>query len=276
MQVKEHLPATSSVNYFKSNTNESYHSKMRATVHGQNLATIMKKTLLLLASISLTSCLSQNKQNIDGKWYLINKSGFVEFTITKDSLFNEKLFPNFSSKRDWKTAIAIPKRVILKDRILLIGENPKNPSQFYTVMTLVQSEDGESMKYIWNGIDSISTIEEITKLNESDNRQLLGYDLYTKEHLEALKEMKSIDEMNLHDFKNYLKIYFQHLKASEYGKNLKGYYGEASSFNYQTGISSLLEMGYNPIQTSNSMNSLFAKFIEKDEVKEFMKKLKEK
>ena len=41
-------------------------------------------------------------------------------------------------------------------------------------------------------------------------------------------------------------------------------------------ISSLLEMDYNPIQTSTSMNSLFAKYMENEEVKELMKKLKEK
>jgi hypothetical protein len=35
-------------------------------------------------------------------------------------------------------------------------------------------------------------------------------------------------------------------------------------------------MDYNPIQTSNSMNSLFAKYIENEQVKELMKKLKEK
>ena len=56
---------------------------------------------------------------------MINKSGFVEFTISKDSLFNQKLFPDFSSKRDKKRAVGIVKKVNLNDGILLIGENPK-------------------------------------------------------------------------------------------------------------------------------------------------------
>ena len=238
----------------------------------------MKKLLLILFSISLTNCSSQNEQNIDGKWYMINKSGFVEFTISKDSLFNQKLSPDFSSKRNRKRAVGIVKKVHLKDRILVIGENPKNSSEFYTLMTLVPSEQGNTLKYIWNGIDSISTIKIITKINQNDNRKLLGYDLYSKEYLETFKEKKSIDEMTLSDFKKYLEIYTRNLKIAteEYKKNIKGYYGEASSFNYQISISSLLEMDYNPIQTSNSMNSLFAKYMENEEVKELMKKLKEK
>ena len=175
-------------------------------------------------------------------------------------------------------SVGIVKKVNLKDRILLIGENPKNSSEFYTLMTLVPSEKDNSLKYIWNGIDSISTIKTIAKLNQEDNRQLLGYDLYSKEYLETFKEKKSIDNMSLEDFKKYLEIYTRNLKiaTAEYKKNIKGYYGEASSFNYQISISSLLELDYNPIQTSNSMNSLFAKYIENEEVKELMKKLKEK
>ena len=84
--------------------------------------------------------------------------------------------------------------------------------------------------------------------------------------------------MNLNDFKKYVEIYTRNLKiaTAEYKKNIKGYYGETSSFHYQIIISSLLEMDYNPIQTSNSMNSLFAKYIENEQVKELMKKLKEK
>ena len=209
---------------------------------------------------------------------MINKSGFVEWTITKDSLFNKKLYPNFNQKGKGGFAFGISKKIKLADRVLLIGENPKNPSEFYTLMTLAPSEKEKSLKHIWNGIDSISNIKTITKLNQNDNRQLLGYDLYSKEHLETFKEKKSIDEMTLEDFKKYLEIYLRNLKiaTAEYKKNIKGYYGEASSFNYQIVISSILEMDYNPIQTSNSMNSLFAKYMDNDEVKELMKKLKEK
>lgn len=239
----------------------------------------MKKTLfLVLISLSITNGSSQNEQNIDGKWYMINKSGFVEWTITEDSLFNKKLYSDFNQKGKGGFAFGISKKIKLANRVLLIGENPKNPSEFYTIMTLLPSEKGKSLKYIWNGIDSISNIKTITKLNQNDNRQLLGYDLFSKEYLETFKENKSIEEMNLSDFKKYLEIYTRNLKiaTAEYKKNIKGYYVEASSFNYQIIISSLLEMEYNPIQTSNSMNSLFAKYMDNDEVKELMKKLKEK
>lgn len=238
----------------------------------------MKKLLLLLIVISFTNCSSQNERNVNGKWYMINKSGFVEFTITEDSLFNKKLFPNFSPKRSKKRATVISEKVNLKDRVLLLLENPKNKSEFYTLMTLVPSGNKNSLKYIYNGIDTLSSNQTIIKLNETDERRLLGHDLYSKEHLATFKEKKSIEKMNLEDFKKYLEIYSRNYKVAseEYRKNIKGYYGEASSFNYQISISSLLEMDYNPIQTSKSINSVFEKYIENEEVKEFMKKLKEK
>ena len=239
----------------------------------------MKKILFsILISFSITNCSSQNKQNVDGKWYMINKSGFVEWTITKDSLLNRKLYPNFIQKGKGGFDYSISKKIQLADRVLLISENPKNQSEFYTLMTLATSEKKKSVKYVWNGLDSISNIKTITKLNQNDKRQLLGYDLYSKEYLETFKEKKSIDSMTLSDFKKYLKIYIPNLKVAseEYKKNIKGYYGETSSFNYQIIISSLLELDYNPIQTSTSMNTLFKKYMENEEVKELLKELKEK
>ncbi|AIZ42461.1 hypothetical protein M666_13275 [Cellulophaga baltica 18] len=209
---------------------------------------------------------------------MINKSGFVEWTITKDSLLNKKLYPNFNQKGKGGFNYSISKKIKLEDRVLLIGKNPKNPAEFYTLMTLTSSEKDKSIKYVWNGIDSISNIKTITKLNQNDKRQLLGYDLYSKDYLETFKEKKSLDKMNLSDFKKYLKIYSKNLKVAteEYKKNIKGYYGEASSFNYQITVSSLLELDYNPIQTSDSMNSLFKKFMENEEVKLLLKELREK
>ena len=236
----------------------------------------MKKLFLLIfISLSLTNCSSENERNVDGKWYMINKSGFVEWTITKDSLINRKLYPNFMRKGKWKFDFGISEKIKLADRVLLIGENPKNQSEFYTLMTLVTCENDKSLKYIWNGLDSISNVNTIRELNQNDNRQLLGYDLYSKEYLETFKEKKSIDEMTLSDFKKYLKIYIPNLKVAteEYKKNVKGYYGEASSFNYQIIVSSLLELDYNPIQTSTSMNSLFKKYMENEEIKELLKEL---
>ncbi|WP_139959427.1 hypothetical protein [Flavicella sediminum] len=238
----------------------------------------MKKLLLILVSISFLNCTSQNDQNIDGKWYLINKSGFVEFTITKDSLINRKLFSDFNKKNNRKRAIKITKKVFLKDRILLLGENPKSPKDNYTLMTLVQTQGGNYMKYVWNGIDSISSIKTITKINQNDSRQLLGYNLYTKEYLDTLKTMKPIDNMTIADFKKYLEIFSENLKVSmtEYKKNIKGNYGQASSFNFQIGLQTLLELGYNPRQNSDTINSMFSKFMKNDDIKEFMKTLNKK
>ncbi|QRM89766.1 hypothetical protein FG167_11185 [Lacinutrix sp. WUR7] len=238
----------------------------------------MKKILLITLSICFMNCSSQTEQNIDGKWYLINKSGFAEFTITKDSLINQKVFPNFDMKYKGRRAAKISKKVFLKDRILLLGENPKDSTEYYTLMTLVQSKDNNYLEYVWNGIDSISSIKTLTKINQNDNRELLGYNLYTKEYLETLRTKRSIENMTVEDFKKYLEIFSKNIKiaTTEYKKNIKGYYGEASSFNFQIGSQTLLELDYNPIQDSNTMNSMFSKFMENEEIKEFMKTLKEK
>lgn len=93
----------------------------------------MKKLFLLIfISLSLTNCSSENERNVDGKWYMINKSGFVEWTITKDSLINRKLYPNFMRKGKWKFDFGISEKIKLADRVLLIGENHYilNPLKF--------------------------------------------------------------------------------------------------------------------------------------------------
>ena len=223
-------------------------------------------------------CSSQTDQNIDGKWYLINKSGFAEFTITKDSLINRKVFSNFKQKNNRKMGFKISEKIYLKDRILLLAKTPKDSTKYYTLMTFVQSKDRNYLEYIWNGIDSISSIKTLTKINQNDSRKLLGYNLYTKEYLKTLKTKKSIENMSIEDFKKYLTLFSVNLKVAmtEYRKNTKGYYGEASSFNFQIGLQTLLELGYSPIQDSDSLNSMFSKFIENKEIKEFMETLKEK
>ncbi|QXP78740.1 MULTISPECIES: hypothetical protein [Winogradskyella] len=145
-------------------------------------------------------------------------------------------------------------------------------------MTLEYTEKDNTIKTIWNGIDSVTTIKSIIKLTENDNRKLLGYNLYSKAHLETLNKMKSIENMDLEDYKKYLNIYYWNLKLAmtEYEKNIEGYYGEAPKFFYQISISSLLEMNYNPIQTSETMNSLMTKYKDNEEIKEFINTLKEK
>ena len=172
----------------------------------------------------------------------------------------------------------ISEKIYLKDRILLVGKSLKDSTKYYTLMTFVPSKDKNYVEYIWNGIDSISSIKTLTKINQNDNRELLGYNLYTKEYIKTLKTKKSIENMKIIDFKEYLGIYFKNLKTAmtEYKKNEKGYYGEASSFNFQIGLQALLELDYNPVQDSNTLNSMFSKFMKNEEIKKYMKTLKEK
>ena len=238
----------------------------------------MKKLLLFILSIYSLNCSSQTAQDVNGKWYLINKSGFSEFTITKDSLINQKVFQNFSKKSHYKRSFKITKKIFLHDRILLVGNNPKKAKEYYTLMTLGIPKNQNYLKYIWNGIDSISSIKTLKQINQNDNRTLLGYNLYTKEYLETLKAKKPIENMTIEDFKEYLMTYSENLKivTTEYKKNIKGYYSEASSFNFQINLQTLLELGYNPIQDSKAMNSMFLKFMEHEEIKQFMKILKGK
>ena len=76
----------------------------------------MKKIFVLIfILLSLTNCTSQTEQNVDGKWYMINKSGFVEWTISKDSLINRKLYPNFMRKGKGKFDYGISEKIKLAD-----------------------------------------------------------------------------------------------------------------------------------------------------------------
>ena len=222
----------------------------------------MNKIVLFLILICYSNCRSQTKQSVDGKWYLINKSGYSEFTITKDSIINKKVSIYFEEKYKSKMASKIYKKVYLNDRILLIGEKQK-PDKYYTLATLVPSKNKNSLKYIWNGIDTIASIKTLININKNDNRKLLGYDLYNKEYLEVLKKKKSIETMTKENFEEYLSLFSKNIKYAMpiFVKNTKGYYGAASSFNFQICLQTLLELGYNPVQDSNTIDAMFLKFM---------------
>ena len=236
----------------------------------------MNKLLIILCSIYAINCSTQTKQNIEGKWYLINKSGFAEFTITKDSLINQKVTSNFINKRKKGRATKIAETIILKDRILLLGKKQDHPKKYYTIMALALPKDNNYGKYIWNVIDSTASKKTLKKLNRKDKRQLFGYNLYKKEDIKTLKSKKPIEDMTIEDFKHYLKALSKNLNTTntEYKKNTPFHAGGAATLDYQICLQTLLELGYNPVQNSISIDNMFFEYIEDEDILEQIKTLK--
>ena len=223
------------------------------------------------------NCQSKKNEDIQGIYYMINKSGFVEFTITNDSIFNRKLFPNFSHKRNKKTSRSIEKHVGLDDRVLLLSKSKKSDNQYTPIMTLARVNDKKHIKYVFNSIDTTANLETIIKLNKNDKRTLLGFNLYSKEQIQSFQRMKPIESMSLNEFKHYLKVLFGKMKLSvpEFSKSsLNGVYGMSSSFHFQMLTQTFLETGFNPVQNSKTTDVLFKKYFGNPEIKELMENLK--
>jgi len=234
---------------------------------------------LIIVSLLLTTCQAQEPDSFLGTYYMINKSGFVEWTITKDSVFNQKLFPDFSKKRTKKTSFYIEKQIHLEDRILLVNKDDKNEALYKTQMTLGLEEKEKHIKFVLNAIDTTSNLKTIIKLNEEDTNLLLGFNLYTREQIDAFASMRPIESMTISEFKNYLKALFEKMKlaTSEFSKsNYNGVYGMSSSFNFQMVCQVLSEIGFSPVQNSKTTDALFKKYMENPEIKELLKSLKNK
>ena len=91
----------------------------------------MKNTLLkLLLFFLFSNCSAQKETGLKGKWYMINKSGFVEHTITDDSIFNSKLHSNFKKKSTHRFAKNFDKQIKLKDRVLFLKVDKKDSTLF--------------------------------------------------------------------------------------------------------------------------------------------------
>jgi len=225
------------------------------------------------------NCQSQKSLELSDKYYMINKSGFVEWTITNDSIFNKKLSSNFSSKRNKKVSYAIAEKINLEDRVVLLSKSDKNEESYTSVITLGSLDDKEHIIQVINSIDTTANIETLIKLNKKDKSTLVGFNLYTKDQIDSFKQLKPIENMSLNEFKIYLKKYYKKMKYAvpAFSKSrFKGVYGMSSSFNFQMVSQTLLEEGFNPVQNSKTTDALFKKYLENSEIKELIENLKKR
>ena len=223
------------------------------------------------------NCQSQPSEDILGEFYMVNKSGFVEWTITNDSLFNRQLFPDFRPKRNKKRSYFIDKQVPLDDRVLLLRKSKENDNLYTPIIVLALPKSEKHIQHVLNSIDTTANLETIIKLNKNDKRTLLGFNLYSKEQIGSFQQMKPTESMTLNEFKNYLKNYSEKMKLTTPAflkSSFNGVYGASSSFNFQMVSQTLLKTGFNPVQTSETINTLFKKYFENPEIKELMKSLK--
>lgn len=144
-------------------------------------------------------------------------------------------------------------------------------------MTLSYTDKDNYIKQVVNSIDTIANLETIIRLNENDERPLIGFHWYSKEELVSLEKKKPIENMTLNEFKSFQKALFKKIKIAlpEFLKSsFNGVYGMNSSFNFQMVLQTLLREGFNPIQNSKTIDALFKKYLENPEIKELMEDLK--
>jgi hypothetical protein len=73
----------------------------------------------LLTILLLTISINGLTQDILGKWYMINRSGLIEFKITKDSLLSRGLFSDLRPKgregeaKSYKSIVTLDNKVLL-------------------------------------------------------------------------------------------------------------------------------------------------------------------
>ena len=234
----------------------------------------MKRLLSFILLLSVfANC---HSQDLVGKWYMVNRSGLVEFEITEDSLIKRKLFTNLEPKQTQVDRNSYIKVERLDDKMLLIV-NANTDTTKYSAMTIINFEKGKWFQLVWNTLDTITNnIEDLNFIHQQDKRQLYGYYVFSEEYLDSLKAMKEIDNITLEDFKKYAAVYVDKIKLTEdeFNKYNIGY--AAVTYNFQLISQSLLNIGYNPLQNTSTIEPVYQKYLDHPEVKVIFEKIKEK
>ena len=234
-------------------------------------------TRLLTTTILLLTFQFCFSQDIIGTWYMVNRSGLIEFSITKDSIKTRQLFSDFTPKGKPGESNGYIKTVKLDDRILVISKSQKDSLKF-SAMTVINLKDKKYFQMAWNISDTLTNdIETLVQIHRNDHRQLLGYYVFSEHYVESLKQMKPIDSLSLSDFKKYLTVYLDKIKITE--KDAIKYntgYMSGFTYNFQLISQSLYDIGFNPLQNTKTTEAVYRKYYEDPEVKKMMNDAKRK
>lgn len=226
---------------------------------------------LLTAIILLSTFQFCFAQDIIGKWYMVNRSGLIEFSITKDSIKTQQLFSDFTPKDQPGQSDKYIKTVRLSDRILVISKSKEDTTKF-AAMTFINLIDKKYFQLAWNIRDtSTNDIETLIQIHKNDNRQLFGYYAFSENYTTILKQMKPISSISLEEFKKYLTVYIDKIKLTE--KDAEIYntaYLSGFTYNFQLISQSLYDIGFNPLQNTSTTDPVYKKYYKNPEVKKII------
>ncbi len=210
-------------------------------------------------------------QEFFGTWYMVNRSGLIEFSITRDSIKTRQLFTDFTPKGNPDQSINYIKMVKLSDRTLIISKSQEDTLKF-SAMTFINPNDKKYFQIAWNLHDtSVNDIETLIQLHKNDHRQLFGYYVFSEHYVDSLKQMKSLDSLSLSDFKHYLTVYLDKIRftekdAAEYNTGYLSFF----TYNFQLISQSLYDIGFNPLQNTETTEVIYEKYSKDPDVKKLL------
>ncbi|MBD2716656.1 hypothetical protein KBK19_16550 [Microvirga sp. STR05] len=210
-------------------------------------------------------------QGVRGTWYLIHRSGLVQFTIGADSLLSKRLFPDFSPKQEPPTANGYEQIVSVADRQLIISRSRKEPAA-YAAVALFEVVPGRHFKMAWNAPDTTAaSAAALVQLHAQDRRPLFGYYYFHHDYIDALRKMKAPETMTKPDFDAFLTQYANRLKESAETFRKYNYGYVAATYNFELLVQALFEQGYNPLQNVRTMETLFKRFYDEQGLEDALK-----
>ncbi len=228
----------------------------------------LKNTIALLFISTLFHVATAQK--LQGKWYLLHSRGFAEYNFEQDTVKIRQLFFNLNSKWDYFISWKILSKETYQNRYFLSTESPFNKG-------LISLSDITNIKkntfdLVWNIADTSDyNLNNIVNYHKSCNKELFTYTVFSKQMIDSLNQLKSIDSMNLTDFKKYLNLYIQNIKTTEKEDKTSHAKLLASIANpYQQITKALIQCGYNPINDRLFIQDLHKKFVKLEEIKQIL------
>ncbi|NMH27822.1 hypothetical protein [Flavobacterium silvaticum] len=207
-------------------------------------------------------CISTSAQSLNGKWFMINRSGLIEFTISNDSAKSCKLTPELVQKPQSEQKYAIEKIVALSDRTLVIRKPEKKP-ELFSASVIIDINQPKYFQTAWNVRDTtFANIDELVAFHKKDIRKLFGYYAFSEDYLRKVQQLKQLPDMTLEEFRQFIITYKEKLQAVSADAEKYASYLSGFSLNMQIISQSLLDIGFNPIQNSGSVDIIFEKYMD--------------
>jgi hypothetical protein len=205
-------------------------------------------------------------QSLEGVWFGLTRAGLIQLAIDKDSMWVQRVTTDFQALSERAVAFPIKQIITLSDRQLLVFKQ-KNDTTTFSTFTVFDCVPGHHLQHGWNAPDVKSHSPALlAQVHKDDNRKLFGHYYFSARYINALHQLKPLDEMTRSEFDQFYAAFTEKYRqaAQELAEHepdfAHKYVGELSTYLFSLLTWTLYEQGFNAIADGAVVQALSARF----------------